>query len=510
MVRRLAAGSVGFNTAANFVSQFIAPSLGLLLIPVYLHFVGLAGYGLLALLTAILATSGVLTRGLGWSLQREVAHATAAGDSQRLSRLVSTFAVGYWSLGGLLGLLLLILSRPVSGLLDRGEISLDTVMICLVLLSFRVGTLFPASVYQAVLLGTRRQLLLNVINSVALLVATAATIAGIATTNSVVAFYVADLVVSCGTLFYLRRVVAAELEPATPNSRRHLSRQELRALAGLSGGLVWVQGIGILIRQADRLVVGAVTSLAQLGVYGASIASGRILSLAYAPFLTAVFPESCVVARNDPSGLPEHVIGNSRIVALTSVGVGVPVALAGHQLLMLWTQSQHIADLGTPVLVIYVIGTMFLALADTESQAQTAIGTSRCAVVVNTAAALWLGPVLYILVQSVGIEGAAITWLIYGSTAWVAHTLYTFGRLMPGNLFRYLRVVSIPISILVVLNVIVAAGARMLVEAHDLLYIMVIGTGAVAALAAAALASFGPETSRVMLRKLAGQRGGSV
>lgn len=501
MTRRLESGSVGFNTAANSVSQFLAPALGLVLIPVYLHFVGLEGYGLVSLLAALLATTGVVTRGLGWSLQREVAQAHATSEQEHLRRLVSTFAVGYWAIGATLGLLLLLLSGPISEVLDRGDVSRKTVLVCLMVMSLRIGTLFPTSVYQAVLLGTRRQVLLNVVTSVALLVGTAATVAGIATTNSVVAFYVADLVVSCATLVYLRRTVAVDLGSAHADDRRFLNPQELRALVGLSSGLIWIQAVGILIRQLDKFVVGAVTSLASLGIYTAGIAGGRILSLAYNPYLTAVFPESCALAKRDPAAMPGHVMNNSRLVALMSIGVGVPVALGAHELLSVWTQNQRIADAGAPVLVIYVIGTMFLALTDCVNQAQVAMGTSRCAVIVNTVAVLWLPPSLYILVRQFGIQGAAITWLLYGLTAWMAHTFYTFHRLMPGHLLRYIKVIVIPATTILALNTGYTIGVGAVVNGHDLLYLLIAAPGAIVSLAAAAVLSIGPRASVALLRR---------
>lgn len=502
MTRRPQASSVGVNAAANFVSQFIAPALGLLLIPVYLHFVGLAGYGLVSLLAALLATTGVLTRGLGWSLQREVARAHAAGEVNRMRRLVSTFAVGYSLLGAGIGLLLLLSSGPLSALLDRGAVSRDTVLFCLIVLSFRIATLFPISVYQAVLLGSRRQVSLNLITAAALLVGNVGTVLGIAATRSVVAFYVADLVVSFATLAYLRRTARGSVGLADPGAQRFLSRAEMRALAGLSGGLVWIQAIGILIRQLDRFIVGALTSLASLGIYTAGIAGGRILSLAYNPYLTAVFPESCALATRAVSAMPGHVINNSRVVALTSMGVGVPVALSASQLLGVWTQDQQIADGGAPVMVLYVVGTMFLALADTANQAQTAMGTSRCAVLVNTFALVWLPPTLYATVQRLGIEGAAVTWLLYASTAWIAHTLFTFGHLMPGNLLRYLRALCAPTLAIVLLNAACSVGVHEVAASSDLLYLALTVPGAVGSLAVAVVLSIGFGPSVTVLRRL--------
>jgi len=223
-----------------------------------------------------------------------------------------------------------------------------------------------------------------------------------------------------------------------------------------------------------------------------------------------VFPESCALAKRDVSSMPAHVINNSRIVALTSVGVGVPVALAAHELLSVWTQNQRIADAGAPVLIIYVVGTMFLALADTKNQGQTAMGTSRCAVFVNTSALLWLPPTLYGLVRQLGIEGAALTWLLYGSTAWTAHTLFTFGHLMAGNLMRYLAAVTVPVTTVVVLNVAYSAGVRAMVDGRELLYLALLVPGAIASLAVAAALSFGPRSSLALLRRARVRRGSSV
>lgn len=499
MARRLEGRSLGVNTAANFVTQFVAPALSLLLIPVYVHFLGLGGYGLVALLAALLSFAGVFTRGLGWSLQREVAQAHVVGDHGRLLALVRTFEISYWVIGAVLGAALAVLSSSVSGTFDNSNVGRDTVHACLLVLAVRLAALFPLSVYQATLLGTRRQVLLNAANSVMLLLGTAATVTTVALTGSLVGLYVADLITAAVSLLVLRWLVLRTSEPAPDGAPAHLSLTELRLLARLSAGLVWTQAVGMVTRQLDRFVVGGLTSLASLGVYSAGVAAGRLLSLSYNPYLTAVFPESCALALREPSAMPSHLLRNSKIVALASIGVGVPVALAGRELLTVWVGDGRIVTDGYPVLVVYVIGSIFLALADTQYQVHTAMGTSRCGVWVNSVAVVWLPVVMIFLVKEFGIVGAADTWLLYAASTWLVFTGYTFGKLMPGHLTRYLAAMAVPAAICVVLDAALAVGARALVGDGPWAFLAVMVPGAALVLALATITSLGPTTTRALL-----------
>ena len=483
--------SVGVNTAANFVSQFVAPALGLLLVPVYVRFLGLGGYGLVALLAALLAFSGIFTRGLGWALQREVARADSTGDAVRVRSLVRTFELGYWAVGGVLGILLATLSGPVSDLLDTNGVGHGTVQTCLLVLAVRLASMFPSSVYQATLLGSRHQLVLNLVNSTMLVLGTTASLVVVVTTRSLVGLYVADLLTAGVTLAALRVCVRRTSPVRTPASR--LSRDELRAMARMSAGLAWTQAIGMLTRQLDRFVVGGLTSLASLGVYAAGVAGGRLLSLSYNPYLTAVFPETCAIARDTPRELTGHLLQNTRVVVLTCFGVGVPVVLCGHELLTVWLGAGRMADDGYPVLAVYVVGSMLLALADTQYQLHTALGSTRCGVVVNSAAAAWLPVLMVVLVDRLGIVGGALTWTVYAASTWLAFTGYTYRVLMPGHLRGYLAAVSRPVGVLLLLDVAADLLWRLVLPDEPWPVLAAMAPSAVVVLVVAAVVTFGRE-----------------
>src|SRR5687768_7849427 len=104
MSRIRGAGSIHANTVANFVAHLLGPASGLLLVPVFLQFVDLSGLGLIGLLGALQATLGIFKRGLGWSLQREVAQAHLTDDRSRVHALVRTFEAGYWCIGLVVGI----------------------------------------------------------------------------------------------------------------------------------------------------------------------------------------------------------------------------------------------------------------------------------------------------------------------------------------------------------------------------------------------------------------------
>ncbi|RPI72540.1 MAG: hypothetical protein EHM45_22080, partial [Desulfobacteraceae bacterium] len=88
------------NSLANFFGQFLAPILSILLVPFYIRYLGLEGYGLIGFFSMLITVLGIFTKGLGSALQREIATRSGIPEQrQGLRRLVHTFEVVYWIIG---------------------------------------------------------------------------------------------------------------------------------------------------------------------------------------------------------------------------------------------------------------------------------------------------------------------------------------------------------------------------------------------------------------------------
>lgn len=447
------------NSLANAAGHLLYPALSLVLVPFYLRYLGLEGYGLVGFLATLVTLLSVFTKGLGAGLQREFARRHQSPAEGEPLRVLRTFELVYLGAGLAVALFVVL----TAGWLSRNWVRTDTiepstVVWCLWLVALRLGLAFPASVYQSALLGAQRQVLFNSLSAVFSLLAALAGVTVVLIWQSVTALYASDVAIHACSVWAMRRYAVGALPAAHAGADVSFDRAQVRQFAGLSAGLLWTNGIGLVLTQLDRVLLSRVQAIAALGIYTAGIAGGRLLSLCYLPFLTAVYPQTCALAAAGPGPiLADHLLRNVRVVAAICLACGLPIAWFPGEVLAAWTRNASVVQGGATVMTVYVLASLCLAQATPLWQLQVALGDTRHGVVFNTLAAFWYPPALWYLVGLRGLDGAALAWLVYCVLAWVYHagvtaTLIGDRRWLP----RYLRVMSGA----VLAAVVITGGAR--------------------------------------------------
>ena len=151
------------NVRANFVGSGLVAVLSVIVIPVYIHFLGIEAYGLLGVLAALQATFGLMDLGLSATLTREMARLGTFPDRHQEMRDVSrTLEVLYWLLA-LAILLIILVSAPVISRdwLRPGDLSVTQVVRALWTMAALIAIQWPSSLYAGGLAGLQHQVLLN-------------------------------------------------------------------------------------------------------------------------------------------------------------------------------------------------------------------------------------------------------------------------------------------------------------------------------------------------------------
>lgn len=454
-IKALAAQSpVARNTVANAVGQLAAPLMALVLVPFYIATLGLDGYGLLVFFATMSAAMAAFSSGIGWALQREVARRNASPEAREtLPALVRTFEVLYWTAAVLVALGVFVLAPILVERWLETTLPAEDAVVALRTAGVRIGLAFPMGLYQVVLLALQRQVQLSAILSIAAIVSAAACGVAVATTRSVVGFAVAD------TMAALLIVVATSWISRLPSAAARFERAELARLWRMSLSLVWIHGVGVVIKQLDRIIMSKLLPLATLGVYSVGTAGGRILPMVYGPFSTAVYPQTCAIARRDDDALfVAHIMRNAVVFFVLGLGAALPLAFFAGDLLLAWTRDTSIASAGAQAMAVFVAGSLCSAAATVLHLSQTARGITRPAVRMNTVAIFWFPPVLWWLVGRFGVVGAAWAWLLYSATSWLYLLFTTPALAVPENREQYLR----RHLLIAVATIPAAAGARWL------------------------------------------------
>lgn len=424
------------NSVANLAGQLLYPIISLLLLPFYIHYLGLEGYGLVGFFSMLVALLGVFTKGLGAALQREFARRDGSPDMRpSLRPLLRTFELVYWGIGIVLGAGLVTFSGLVSTQWIQAEsISPGTIQVCLFLISLRIALAFPNSVYQGVFVGMQRQVLGNALNVGFALASAAAGVGAVLVWRSVVAFYLSDLVTTAGYLLLLRRWSEKVLPLPEASLPASFDWQEVKALWRISVELIWTNGIGLIVTQLDRVIISSLLPVATLGVYNAGIAGGRLLGMFYNPFLTAVYPQTCQIAhKGETRELGRHLIRNSKVVLIVCMAFGLPISFFAPEILELWTRNAVVVKEGTVVMALYVYGNIFISLAGVFYQGQMALGKMRYSVFYNTVALIWYPVTMWLFVGKMGLVGAVWAWVLYCGASWLCNTIVVLIVLLKGN-----------------------------------------------------------------------------
>ena len=139
------------NIIANFAGQGWTILIGLLVVPFYVRLMGIEGYGLVGFYLTLQAVfNSFLDFGLSVTITREIARYSVSPDKINRTRdLVRTLEIGYWLIGLLLGLTVILGAPFIANNWLRAEnISPDSIR--QIVMAMGIATIFqwPLTFYQ--------------------------------------------------------------------------------------------------------------------------------------------------------------------------------------------------------------------------------------------------------------------------------------------------------------------------------------------------------------------------
>ena len=426
---------------ANIVGRGWSTFAYLLTVPFYIHYLGIEAFAAMSLYVTLVSLSNVLDLGLSSTVSRELARLGAGGppSAGTPASLMGTLESVYAAAGLLIGLGGFVVAFAVSSSWHTSGSPLHghLLMTCILIALCVVGQ-WPVSFYSGALSGQGRQVELNVTLVVA---STAQALAGILalalTSSRLELFFASQVVLAFGRALALRALVWRRLP-----GRWSFDWRATRPIFGFAGQMGAVGILGIVLTQADKLIVGAQVGALNFAYYGlaATVASGlSYLSLPVydvaVPVLTA---ESASTER-----LERTYWATCRNLAYSVLPIGATLVLLSKPALFAWTGRPTGHDDATLLSLLAagaILNALFCGLA-----LQVASGRARPIVVINVVATLVYIPLLLVMVRLFGTVGAASTWLALNASYVVICGPALLAQTMVGSSGRWLlRFVVVP------------------------------------------------------------------
>ncbi len=154
--------SLKSNVIANFSGQIWITLIGILVVPIYLSYLGVELYGVIGVFWTLQNLLTFLDIGLAQTLNRELAHLSAFPEkTQEMRDLTRTLEIPHWLVAGFLGLLTFLLSPYVAEYwVNEATIPIETITYSFRLMSISFGFQWANSIYLGGFLGLQKTLII--------------------------------------------------------------------------------------------------------------------------------------------------------------------------------------------------------------------------------------------------------------------------------------------------------------------------------------------------------------
>ena len=407
------ANSFKGNAIANYVGLGYITIIGIVILPLYLQYLGREAFGLVGFFLALQAWIQLLDMGLSPMLSRQTARTRGSGSSfLELKKLLRSIEI-------LILVLALVATSTIissSGWIANDwlkieNIPLSKVTICITLMAGIVGLQFFRYLYVGGIQGMEKQVLLNVIN---ILIATLRYLGALLliklVSQDVVIFFWYQLGVGA-VEFVVLIFVYYGLMPTTKKVQIRFYWSSLKPILPFSLGIAYATAIWMAVTQIDKVVLSKVLTLSDYGYFTlVAVVSAGIMKMT-SPLSQALLPRMTnYLAQQKEREMLILYRKSTQLMAVVMAPVTGIVAFFSTELLWAWTGDKMAAEWAGPVLFWFALGNGLLAIGAFQYYLQFAHGKLRMHLIFNTVSAFIQIPIVIYTAIVYGAIGVAVAW----------------------------------------------------------------------------------------------------
>jgi O-antigen/teichoic acid export membrane protein len=429
------------NILVNFASQIYVALIGIVMLPMYVTYMGAEAYGLVGFFAMLQAWFNLLDIGLTPTIARETArHRGGATDALSYRSLVRAMEVIFLTIAAAGALAMLMASAYIArDWLRVEQLPPSEVVAAVQLMAFAIATRWMAGFYRGAINGSERQVWLGAFN------------AGIATLRFCGVLPLLIFVGTSPTLFFRYQLGVASIElgvlmfyayrllPKLPaGARLYWSWKPLKPVMRFSLTIAFTSLVWVFVTQTDKLVLSRILPLADYGYFTLAVLVSTGIMVISGPVGNAVMPR---LARLEAEGAHTQLIRVYRqatqLVAIVTGAFSITVALSAEALLWAWTGDRELAHKAAPILTLYALGNGILSVCAFPYYLQFAKGNLRLHLIGNAVFVVLLIPLLIWSTTKFGGVGAGYVWLGMNLLSFVAWLPFVHRKFEPGLNLRW-------------------------------------------------------------------------
>ena len=484
------------NILASYATQIYVTLVGILILPLYLKYMGAEAYGLVGFFAMLQTWFNLLDMGLTPTVARETARfhggVTGAHSYRRLLRALQLIFFAIAFLGG--GGMLLYSGRIADGWLKVQTLPLAQVQVALQLMAVGVALRWMSGLYRGCISGSERLVWLGIFNAV------------VATLRFVIVLPVLIWVGHSPEVFFEYQLLVAVIElaglaikayslfPAVPPGKPlgwspASLFTSIKPVLKFSLTIAFTSSVWVLVTQTDKLVLSKLLPLADYGYFTlAVLAAGGVLMIS-GPISGALLPRMArLQAEGDETGMISLYRNATQMIAVITIPTCLVLTVFAEKVLWVWTGDAHAAAQAAPVLRLYALGNGFLAMAAFPYYLQFAKGDLKLHLVGNLIFLVILIPVLIMATIYFGVIGAGCAWLAANAVYFFAWVPVVHRRFERGLHRKWMLTDVAPVSLAALMTAVIAQQIIVWPDGRLPIGLVAMAVG-IAVLASAGLAS---------------------
>lgn len=445
------------NIIISYAAQIYVSAVGILILPLYIKYMGAESYGLIGFFTMLQALFGLLDLGLTPTIGRETAR-YHGGTMTVLDyrKLLRSLHILFFTIATIGGVFLFFLAPIISvHWLKVTTISIDTVNYCVKIMAFSIALRWIGGLYRGIISGSERLDWLSYLNIF------------ITTLRFIIIFPVMKVKGYTPFVFFTYQLIVAIIEYLsllclstllTPklksaNEKIGFSFSPIMSLMRFSLTVAFTSSIWILITQSDKLILSGILELSEYGHFTLSVLLASGILMINIPVTNSILPRLARLhAENKHDELLRIYKNTTMLVCILGVSASLVVAIYAEPLLLIWTGDAEVSASASPILSLYAIGNGLLAVSAFPYYLQYAQGRLKYHFWGNIVMFFMLIPTIIVLARNFGGVGAGYAWLIVNVFYLFVWTALVHHKLIPGLHLSWLMsigMITIPTGIIV-------------------------------------------------------------
>lgn len=402
------------NILSNFILQIWLFIGQLILIPVYIKYLGVEQYGLVGFYASLQSIFLLFDLGMSATITQEMAkECETLEKKQRIVNLTFTLECIFWGLSiiSFVGLFLTAHLFAKSWFEDS-NLSSDKIILSIKLMSFLLLFRLPLGLYMGAMTGLQQQAKLNYFS---LFIELAKFISILISfyyfSSDIVTFLIIQIVFGIIMIFGLKIFVWVKINIL--KFKAIWSNNVLKEVQHFSLGVAGIAIVSILLTQADKIILMKFVSLKDFGYYTLAFSIASIPSKIVGTIATVFYPKLVKqFSLNNLTEMSRVYHEGCQFISILIIPVSVVLLFFTSNILNLWFSDIDLVNQIVFLVRIFVIGFLFNGFMTMPYYLQLTIQWTKLSFYKNIIAIIILVPLIYFLTVLYGIYGAVWFWLI--------------------------------------------------------------------------------------------------